>query len=115
MKMIHVTINVLNLEESIEFYRDAIGLEIVGDLRDKANLPIVFLSDGVSSQIELIENKEQIFKGEGISIGFTTNNLEETHKNLVEKGYNPTEFISPMEGIKFFFIKDPNGLELQII
>lgn len=47
MKMVHVTINTPDLEKSLNFYQEIIGLKIRTDMRKTAGMPIVFLADGV--------------------------------------------------------------------
>lgn len=114
--MEHITINTTNLENSIVFYTDVIGLTVRLDLRNTANLPIVFLSANADdTAIELIENKENPYAGSGISIGFQVHDVEASHKEMTEKGLNPSPIISPNPNTKFFFIKDPNGLNIQLI
>lgn len=71
MKMVHITINTADLEKSLAFYQNIIGLKIRTDMRQLSGMPIVFLEDGADSTcVELIENKEQPYNGSGLSIGF---------------------------------------------
>ena len=116
MKIKHITINTSNLTESITFYQKAMGMVISNDLRLTANLPIVFMGNTDDDvMIELIENKEAAYKGEGISIGFHFEDIVNMHERLKKEGFQPTEFISPVPGVQFFFVKDPNGVNLQVI
>lgn len=116
MKMVHVKINTANLEESVKFYQDIIGLEIQEDLRKLTGTPVVFLaSDEAAVKIELIENKEQAYSGDGIFLGFHVEDVEATREWMAEKGLNPTPMISPNPNTKFFFIKDLNGVNIQLI
>ena len=65
MRIGHVTINSGKLEESIKFYQDIAGLEIIRDMRGKGPLNIVFLADEKGGTcIELIGNE-----GRGIQRG----------------------------------------------
>lgn len=112
----HITINTKCLDKSIEFYQTVLGLNVTRDLRNVAELPIVFLADEkLDVAVELIENEKDAYEGNGISIGFYAENLEDKHRLLSEKGYNPTPIISPNPEVKFFFIKDFNGLQIQFI
>lgn len=116
MKMEHITINTAALDASVGFYRDVIGLEIKRDLREIAKMPIVFLSNGEGETcIELIENADNAYSGSGLSIGFHVDNVDKSHELMTSMGLNPTPMISPNPNTKFFFIKDPNGVSIQLI
>ena len=56
MRIGHVTINSGKLEESIKFYQNIAGLEIIRDMRGKGPLNIVFLADekGAPSRFSLL-------------------------------------------------------------
>lgn len=84
-------------------------------MRKSAGMNIVFLSGEDSPSIELIENAEQKFSGQGISIGFHVDDVEKKHRELEEKGLRPSSIISPNPNARFFFIADPNGVMIQII
>lgn len=115
MRIPHVTINVKNLEESIKFYEEVVGITVQGDLRPFGS-PIVFLADDKeATKVELILNPEESYEGKGISVGFTSENVDEEYKRLGDLGYKLSPIISPNPSTKFFFLKDPNGLKIQII
>ena len=116
MKMIHVTIHSACLEESIAFYREVAGLVIQRDLRP-TGAPIVFLADGEGeTQVELIAADEaEKYSGNGISLGFQVRDPEACREELLAKGYSPTPIIRPNPQTAFFFVKDPNGVDIQFI
>lgn len=116
MKIMHVTIQVKSLEDSIRFYREIAGMTIQRDMRHNGNMPIVFMADGADEVcIELIENPDASYKGIGISIGLHTEDVEMLHEELKNKGLEPTDMISPNPHVKFFFVKDPDGVSVQFI
>ena len=51
------TINLLDITESLFFYRDTLGLKVVRDFCPTDFMRIVFLQGEGTGQIELIENK----------------------------------------------------------
>lgn len=114
MKMKHITIYTADLEKSMKFYEDIVGLKLQRDLRQFGS-PIVFLAEGDDPCIELIEDAAKAYSGAGISIGFHTEDVEAKRAELEEKGFAPTPMISPNPNVKFFFIKDPNGVNIQFI
>ena len=116
MKMGHITIHTADLEQSLQFYTQALGLQVQSDFRAERGLPIVFVSDGAGSlPIELIAGNGAPYSGTGLSIGFHTEDVEKAHQALEEKGFRPTPFISPVPGVKFFFVQDPNGVDIQVM
>lgn len=115
MFMQHVTIYTADLEASVGFYQNAVGLTIQSDRRPAA--PMVFLANGAGETcIELIGvPAERAYSGSGLAIGFYTDNVEAEHARLSEMGLNPTDFICPGPDVKFFFVKDPSGVSIQLI
>ena len=116
MKLEHITINVASLEESVPFYQKALGLAVITDMRKTSGLPIVFLAQQPDDpKIELIENPGQAYSGAGLSIGFHVADAKQLHQQLTEGGFHPTDFVSPAPGVSFFFVKDPNGVTIQLM
>lgn len=109
----HVTIRTRNLAESIAFYEAVVGLKLLRDMRPHA--PIVFMADEEGgTQVELMADQAS-FTREGISLGFRTEDVAGKRAELAEKGLHPTPIISPNSYTSFFFITDPNGVEIQFI
>ena len=86
-------------------------------MKRKSNFNIVFLSGAADdTAIEIIEKPGASDAGnENISIGFHTNDLEKIYNEFCSDGLNPTPFISPMPQVRFFFVKDPAGVNVQFI
>lgn len=116
MILSHITINTSKLEESVGFYENIIGLHIGRDMRGNKGPNIVFLSDASSDVcIELVENPDHSFEGTGLSIGFATTDLDKAAADLKAKGITPGPVINPNPHTRFFFIPDPNGVQIQFI
>lgn len=115
MKMVHVTIYTASMEESIKFYEEVVGLKVQMDMRQFGG-NIVFLAENEGdTQVELIEDAEKAYKGSGISMGFRVEDVESKRDELVAMGIEATPMIMPNPHVKFFFVKDPNGLDIQFI
>ena len=116
MKMKHITIQSAEFEKSVKFYEDIAGLTICGDMRGKGAMNIVFLADDNGGTcVEIIESPEQAYSGTGISIGFEVEDAEAYREQLSEKGLDPTPMITPFPGTSFFFVNDPDGVQVQFI
>lgn len=116
-KIIHNNINVLDLEKSLKFYADALGLE---EIRRKAapdgSFVIVFIANKNSAhQIELTwlrDKKGPYDLGDNeIHIAFRTDDYEAAYARHKEMGCICYE--NPGMGI--YFISDPDGYWLEIL
>ncbi len=114
-KMIHNNINVSNLERSMAFYREALGLK---EVRRKSGegFVIVFLGDGQGShQLELTEITEHPQKydlGENeFHLAVETEDFEAALAHHKEMGC--VCFENPQMGI--YFISDPDGYWTEVL
>lgn len=113
----HFNFNVLDLEKSIAFYKEAIGLEIV---REKTaadgSYKIVYLGDGRTGfRLELtwIAEMDRPYNlgDEEFHLAFVTDEYDAFHKKHEEMGC--ICFENPKMGI--YFINDPDGYWVEII
>ncbi|MEI7942008.1 MAG: VOC family protein [Candidatus Riflemargulisbacteria bacterium] len=113
------TINLLDITESLFFYRDTLGLKVVRDFCPTDFMRIVFLQGEGTGQIELIENKimKQGVQGNyNVSIGIKVLDISSVFQKMQDKGVTITRNMLNMpHGPKMFFIKDPNGIEVEFI
>ena len=116
-RMIHNNINVLDLEKSIAFYKEALEMEIkrVHEPED-GSFRLVYLeaSEG-SHQLELTwlrDRTEPYNLGENeFHLAFETDDFEEAHEKHRDMGC--ICFENPQMGI--YFISDPDGYWLEVL
>ncbi|TCK88016.1 lactoylglutathione lyase [Natranaerovirga hydrolytica] len=116
MKFCWCTITVSNLEESVKFYEEIVGISVNKRL-SIPNGEIIFLGDG-ETKIELVYNTENkgVQVGNNISLGFEVKSVEDKIDFVNKKGIKVEAGpIQPTPQIKFFFIKDPNGVKIQFV
>lgn len=117
MKFCWVTINVKDMEKSLQFYQEVIGLNINRRIKPNPDMEIIFLGSG-ETQIELIYNKEanDITIGKDISLGFVVDSIEQIVEILKKKNI-PIHSgpFQPNPSIKFIYILDPNGVKIQFV
>ncbi|MCR3761328.1 VOC family protein [Clostridium felsineum] len=118
MNFCWITLTVKNMEESLKFYHDIIGLKIAERFNVGSDREIVMLGNADGTKIELVCNKTESIsaKAEGLSIGFQVKSLDYAMKLLKDNNIPIKRGpISPVPSSKFFFVDDPNGIEIQII
>ena len=117
MKYCWSTLRVKDLDESVKFYSEIIGLKIQKKFNQGDDIEICFLGEG-ETKIELIYDNEYNSEctGEGISIGFEVDSLIEFIEFLKEKGIKVHSGpFSPNPKFKFLFITDPSGYKVQVV
>jgi lactoylglutathione lyase len=114
MKFAHVTITVKDLDESIQFYRDIVGLPVDRRYPAGPGTEIAFLGNE-STKVELIQRNADYSYGKDISIGFETDSVTALAASLQAKGYDVGEMIQPNPHVVFFYITDPNGVKVQFL
>lgn len=116
MRYCWTTIYVKLMEESLQFYHELLGLEIKERFEIGEGVEIAMLGEQGSGTIELICNSKMVQNSEGISLGFEVDSIEESLQRMREKQITIKRGpFSPVPSTRFFFIEDPNGLEIQIV
>ncbi len=113
----HFNFNVLDLERSLAFYKDALGLSPVREKEaGDGSFRLVYLGDGVSPfTLELTwlrDRTEPYDLGEGeFHLAFTVPDLDTAHQKHQDMGC--ICFENPAMGI--YFIEDPDGYWIEIV
>ncbi|MGL5821207.1 MAG: lactoylglutathione lyase [Sarcina sp.] len=122
VKMLHTCIRVMNLEKSLVFYRDALGLiETRRKEFPEHKFDLVYLSDKKDGyEVELTYNydpEEPYVIGNGFShIAIGVDNLEELREKHIQMGYE----VTPLKGLpgeppKYYFVTDPDGYKVEVL
>lgn len=115
MKLIGTGIHVYDIKKSINFYRNILGFKLEMEF-DAGDLNLAFLTKD-SFRLELIEEKAKrtLKHSDDIMLSFSIDSVDETIKFLNDMGcVVESGPFSPSPDIKFFFIKDPNGVLIQL-
>lgn len=116
-KMYHSCITVLDLEKSLKFYEDALGLTIQREIETGDDSRIVYLgtSDNPGCMLELTwlpERKEPYNLGDNeVHFGFRVDDFDAALAKHKEMGC--VCFENPKFGI--YFISDPDGYWMEIV
>jgi len=122
-KAIHMMVRVLDLDKSLDFYRNALALE-VADRFDFDDFTLVYLrNDANDFEIELTLNKgreEPYTHGDGYGhLAVCVDDLREEHARLQALGLAPTDVKEMRHGgevlARFFFVQDPDGYKIEVL
>ena len=133
----HIGIVVKNIENSLKFYRDLLGLKIVRDMNEHGNhldnmlsldnVEVRTVKLSVNENITLIEllefkshndNEIRNFYTIGAShVAFTVENIDKLYQDLSAKNveFNAPPQKSPDGLVKVTFCKDPDGTPIELV
>ncbi|MFA9376799.1 MAG: VOC family protein [Lachnotalea sp.] len=117
IKFNHFNFNVLDLQKSLKFYKDALGLEPVREkIASDQSFQLVYLGDKETEfTLELTwlrDRKEPYNLGEcEYHLAFVVDNYEEIHLKHKEMGVICYE----NESMGIYFIADPDGYWIEIV
>jgi len=117
MKFCWTTIHVKDMDKSLAFYQEIVGLPLVRRAKASPEMELAFLGSG-ETQVELIcDGKPQAVKhGDSISMGFRADSLETIIETLKAKQVpGLTGIIQPNPGIRFLYVLDPDGVKIQFV
>ena len=114
-KMVHENYNVADLDKSMRFYEEALGLKERRRKTSDENIIVFMGNDESDFELELTWLKDHPQKydigEEEFHLAFRTDDFEAAHKKHEEMGCICME--NPKMGI--YFIMDPDGYWLEIV
>lgn len=118
MRMLHTMLRVKDLDQTIRFYTEFIGLKETrrAPIGDEATL--VFLTDDAGAyELELTYNHDGRDYELGSQYGhlaFATDDLESVVEDVEKRGWWYRRS-GPKTRSKYIFVKDPNGYDVEIL
>lgn len=119
-KLLHTRMRVSDMEQTIRFYTDVLGLEVLERKTSPRGSKLAFLK--VPNSEELIELTS--FPASGpvrvqedlVHLAFQVESLDDTIASLNEKGVKVTDGpTQTSSGSRFIFIDAPDGYEVELI
>ena len=116
-KFVHNNINVFDLDKSMDFYAEALGLRETSRIEpEDGSFIIVYLGDGLSQhllELTWLRDRTQPYDlGEGeFHLAFTVPDMDAAHAKHAAMGC--ICFENPGMGI--YFIEDPDGYWIEIV
>lgn len=122
-KAIHTMIRVLEEERSVNFYRDAFGLDQIERLPFDSFTLVYLRNSEADFEIELTVNhdREEAYDlGDGYGhVAFCVDDLDAEHQRMTEQGYAPKDIVEfNRDGAllaRFFFVQDPDGYKIEVL
>lgn len=117
IKFNHFNFNVLDLEKSLKFYKDALGLTPVREkTASDGSFKLVYLGDGITEftlELTYLTDRKELYNlGEcEFHLAFHTDEYDAWHEKHKEMGV--ICFENPGMGI--YFISDPDGYWIEIV
>jgi len=116
LKFLWVTLSVKNMEESLKFYQEIVGLPVDRKFYTPDGACYAFLGGG-ETKLELIAHPSgtEPRYGREMSIGFEVDSVEKKMQFVKVKGLAVEGPFSPNSHVSFFFVNDPSGVRVQFV
>lgn len=109
-KLTHLHITVSDLERSVRFYRDTLGLRL---LMQQADFAYFDVGDNKMLFLDAAKGGRRV-SPEGTTLGFATHSVDEQYELLKARGVRPFE--PPKNrpyGARSFYFFDPDGYTIE--
>jgi len=118
--LVEVVLTVDDIEKSLSFYRDTLGLELISP----PNVPAKFLrigprADGIPKQIVLVPSRPDVQLAKSkrlhhIGLEVAPSDYESERRRLQSLGHEIRGGQHPFMPVEAFYIDDPDGNEIEI-
>ncbi|MCF6776719.1 lactoylglutathione lyase [Thiotrichales bacterium 19X7-9] len=125
MRLAHIMIRVNNLDESIDFYQNIFGMQLLKKIENQAyryTLAFIGYGDDVNSvtAIELTYNWDKSEYNHGDAFGHLCVEVDDVYEScerIKRQGGIVTREAGPVKGGSSIiaFVKDPNGYQIELI
>jgi lactoylglutathione lyase len=120
IKLLHTRMRVSDMDQTIAFYTDVLGLEVLERKTSPRGSHLAFLV--VPNSDELIElcsfppSGPVTVQADLVHLAFQVENLDDTIASLKQKGITITDGpTKTSSGSRFIFIDAPDGYEVELI
>jgi lactoylglutathione lyase len=118
MKYLHTMVRVTDIDASLSFYRDKLGLKVLRRVdRPEGRYTLIFLAapGDEDAQVELTYNWDPEVYGEGRNFGhlaYAVDNIYETCKRLMDGGVTINR--PPRDG-RMAFVRSPDNISIELL
>ena len=118
MKYLHTMVRVTNLETSLQFYRDALGLEVISTKEvPKGRYTLVFLAapGDHAAQIELTYNWDPETYTGGRNFGHVAYAVEDIYASCHRLMSHGVTILRPPPDGRMAFVRSPDGISIELL
>ena len=118
MRYLHTMVRVTDIESSLDFYRDKLGLQEVRRIEnEQGRYTLIFLAadENPEAQVELTYNwdPEEYTGGRNFGhLAYSVPNIYETCQRLLDKGVTINR--PPRDG-RMAFVRSPDGISIELL
>ncbi|MFM8480545.1 MAG: VOC family protein [Gammaproteobacteria bacterium] len=118
MKYLHTMVRVTDLEDSLRFYRDALGLELLSKKEvPQGRYTLVFLAapGDHSAQVELTYNWDpEVYTG-GRNFGHLAYAVADIHAACQRLADHGVTILRPPRDGRMAFVRSPDGISIELL
>lgn len=118
MKYLHTMVRVTDLEESLRFYRDALGLEVVGKHESQqGRYTLVFLAapGQPEAQVELTFNWDPETYTGGRNFGHLAYAVEDIYAACERMQQHGVQILRPPRDGRMAFVRSPDQISIELL
>ena len=117
MKFLHSMIRVVDLNASLTFYSDALGLNLIRhkDYPDGRFSLYYFASAAGEPEVELTHNWDNATYTNGNNFGHLAFSVSDIYATCLRLQQAGVTILRPPRDGKMAFIKDPNGISIELL
>lgn len=117
MHLIHVNLNVSDVEESIQFYTEELGFEETWGFEDGATVHrYVADENGVELQLSETEGRTEFDHGDAWDhVAFGVDDVDAAVADIDHYGLEEEPGNQPAAGARTAFIRDPDGHTIELV
>ncbi len=105
---------VSDLERSIRFYRDVVGLKLQSEDRDQAEFDVGGTTLTLHQAHSVAESHQPPTQSGCVRFGFRVDDLDPVHARLTEAGTRCVQPPETREGVRMGLYEDPDGLNFTV-
>lgn len=115
MRYCWTTLHVTDMDRSLAFYRDLLGLRV--DSLHGDNPRVAMLGEPGGPMLELLyeQDADSTDLGRGVNVGYMVDDLDATKAHIEMAGFAVSGILSPGPGVRFCFVTDPDGFSIQLV
>ncbi|MCX4267832.1 MAG: VOC family protein [Lachnospiraceae bacterium] len=115
MKLNFITLMVRDIEKSVEFYQELVGMQLINQINLEIGKIRFMANEKGETMLELVEiNEGEKTEIKGMVMSYlATPSLEAVRERAISLGYTPSKIINHAPKPKHFTVNDPDGIKVE--